>query len=68
MYFMDYERPSYRTFGYFISEVLADSIEDIFNEINQANLSAKIPVYNKNDELVKRHVEDFGRELDFFKK
>lgn len=65
---MDYERPSYRTFGYFISEVLADSIEDIFNEINQANLSAKIPVYNKNDELVKRHVEDFGRELDFFKK
>lgn len=35
MYLMDNERPSYRTFGYFINEVLADSIEDIFNEINQ---------------------------------
>lgn len=35
MYLMDNERPSYRTFGYFINEVLADSIEEIFNEINQ---------------------------------
>lgn len=35
MYLMDNERPSYRTFGYFINEVLTDSIEDIFNEINQ---------------------------------
>lgn len=34
MYLMDNERPSYRTFGYFINEVLADSIENIFNEIN----------------------------------
>lgn len=35
MYLMDHKRPSYRTFGYFINEVLADSIEDIFNEINR---------------------------------
>lgn len=27
--------PSYRTFGYFINEVLGDSIEEIFNDINQ---------------------------------
>lgn len=35
MYLMDNEKPSYRTFGYFINEVLADSIEEIFNEINR---------------------------------
>lgn len=35
MYLMDNERPSYRTFGYFINEVLADSIEDIFSDINK---------------------------------
>ena len=35
MYLMDHEPPSYRTFGYFINEVLGDSIEEIFNEINQ---------------------------------
>lgn len=34
MYLMDRETPSYRTFGYFISEVLEDSIEDIFADIN----------------------------------
>ena len=34
MYLMDYATPSYRTFGYFINEVLADSVEDLFNEIN----------------------------------
>lgn len=33
---------------------------------NQANLSAKPPFYDKNDEWVKRHVEYLGRELDFF--
>ena len=32
---MDYETPSYRTFGYFINEILADSIEEIFKDINQ---------------------------------
>ena len=36
MYLMDNERPSYRTFGYFINEVLESSIEDIFNDINKA--------------------------------
>lgn len=34
MYLMDNEKPSYRTFGYFINEVIADSIESIFNDIN----------------------------------
>ena len=36
MYLMDNEKPSYRTFGYFINEVLNKSIEDIFNDINKA--------------------------------
>ena len=36
MYLMDRETPSYRTFGYFINEVLSDSIEDIFADINKA--------------------------------
>lgn len=36
MYLMDNEKPSYRTFGYFINEVLNESIEDIFNDINKA--------------------------------
>ncbi len=36
MYLMDHETPTYRTFGNFINEVLTDSIEDIFYEINQA--------------------------------
>ena len=30
------DSPSYRTFGYFINEVLQDKIENIFNDINQA--------------------------------
>ena len=33
---MDHQTPSYRTFGYFINEVLQDKIENIFNDINQA--------------------------------
>lgn len=36
MYLMDNETPSYRTFGYFINEILTDSIEDIFEDINHA--------------------------------
>ena len=35
MYLMNWKTPSYRTFGYFINEVLADNIEDIFRDINQ---------------------------------
>lgn len=35
MYLMDHRTPSYRTFGYFINEILADSIEDIFCDINK---------------------------------
>ncbi len=36
MYLMDRETPSYRTFAYFINDILADSIEDIFLDINKA--------------------------------
>lgn len=35
MYLMENERPTYRTFGYFINEVLDGSIEEIFYDINQ---------------------------------
>jgi len=35
MYLMDRQTPSYRTFGYFINEILQDSIEDLFAEINK---------------------------------
>ncbi len=34
MYLMDHRTPSYRTFGYFINEILQDKIENIFNDIN----------------------------------
>ena len=36
MYLMDRETPSYRTFGYFINEILSDSVEEIFADINRA--------------------------------
>ena len=36
MYLMNWKTPSYRTFGYFINEVLSDNIEEIFLDINQA--------------------------------
>lgn len=36
MYLMDNKKPSYRTFGYFINEILEESIEDISNDINKA--------------------------------
>lgn len=35
MYLMDRQTPSYRTFGYFMNEVMEGSIEDIFKDINQ---------------------------------
>jgi transposase len=35
MYLMDRETPSYRTFGYFINEILGDSVEEIFSDINK---------------------------------
>ena len=35
MYLMEHETPSYRTFGYFINEVISDSIEEIFSDINK---------------------------------
>ena len=33
MYLMDYERPSYRAFGYFINNELRENIEDIFKAV-----------------------------------
>ena len=41
MYLMNWKTPSYRTFGYFINEVLSDSIEEIFRDINQAIFKAE---------------------------
>ena len=35
MYLMDQQTPSYRTFGYFINEILSGSIEEIFCDINK---------------------------------
>jgi transposase len=35
MHLMDHETPSYRTFGYFINEVLSEKIEDIFADIRR---------------------------------
>lgn len=35
MYLMDHKTPSYRTFGYFINEILSESIEEIFCDINK---------------------------------
>ena len=35
MYLMDYETPSYHTFGNFINEYLDESIEEIFADINK---------------------------------
>ena len=35
MYLMEYERPSYRTFGNFIERYLEGHIEEIFNKINK---------------------------------
>lgn len=35
MYLMDHQKPSYRTFGYFINKVLGDQIETIFNDVNK---------------------------------
>ena len=35
MYLMEREKPCYRTFGYFIDEILSESIEDIFADINR---------------------------------
>ena len=36
MYLMNWKTPSYRTFGYFVNEVLAESIEAIFQDVNLA--------------------------------
>ena len=41
IYLMDHKAPSYRTFGYFINEILSDSIEKLFCDINQKIFSRK---------------------------
>ena len=46
MYLMDHEVPSYRTFGYFINEILSDSIEKLFYDINQKFLRKNIRTCN----------------------
>ena len=35
MYLMEHKTPSYRTFGYFINEVLKPSVEELFSDINK---------------------------------
>ena len=35
MYLMDHETPSYRTFGYFINDIIGDTVEDIFYDLNK---------------------------------
>lgn len=35
MYLMKQAKPSYRTFGNFINEVLSDNVEELFNDINK---------------------------------
>lgn len=35
MYLMDHQTPSYRTFGYFIENILCSSVEDLFCDINK---------------------------------
>ena len=35
MYLMEHQTPSYRTFGYFINNILSHSIEELFCDINK---------------------------------
>ena len=51
MYLMDHQTPSYRTFGYFINEVLADSIEEIFQDINKKIFDAADCIQNEKEDL-----------------
>ena len=48
MYLMDHQTPSYRTFGYFINEILQDKIENIFNDINLQEYIQKIEICGPN--------------------
>ena len=41
IYLMEHATPSYRTFGYFINEILGDSIEEIFRDINKKIFEAE---------------------------
>lgn len=35
MYLMEHDTPSYRTFGYFINNIMKPSVEDLFSDINK---------------------------------
>lgn len=69
MYLMDHQTPSYRTFGYFINEVLQDKIENIFNDINQAIFNEEHVDFNTSISMVPSlkqtptNIPGFGRRL-----
>lgn len=42
LYLMNHEVPSYRTSGYFINEILSDSIEELFRDINRKILKKEL--------------------------
>ena len=69
MYLMDHQTPSYRTFGYFINEVLQDKIENIFNDINQAIFNEEhvdlqhIYIDGSKFEANAKKIPGFGRRL-----
>ena len=42
MYLMKHETPSYRTFGYFIHDVLQPSVEELFYDLNRKILQEHV--------------------------
>ena len=62
MYLMDHQAPSYRTFGYFVNEVLADSIEEIFQDIKEQKWFRIGEILNyQNDNKFDEFVEKFNK-------
>ena len=67
MYLMDHETPSYRTFGYFINDILEGSIKDIFNDINKAIFEKEgLTLSRQNSEKKKKKKSLFLGILDSF--
>ena len=58
MYLMDHQTPSYRTFGYFINEILQDKIENIFNDINHAIIELVFDAEGHGVDFVFRYCND----------
>ena len=52
MYLMDRETPSYRTFSYFINDVLKDSIEDIFTNNNSDVMEDKMRFKDRVKDII----------------